>query len=207
LKKIVIGILLTATFALSSAAAVRIGLGGNYARAFTASYGEGLAYGVGLAVDVFPFLAVGVRVTRFELRGEGAADGLSKGRLSSMPVEFEIQARLPFGSVVTPYLAVGAGYAWNSFRLDTGLSGTWNDAGFSVSESVKDGFVALTGIGIDFAVRRWLVVNIEGRAVFMNATNGSWTINDIATGGKVSGTLRGLRWNSALAGLSLKWVF
>jgi hypothetical protein len=207
LKKIVIGVILTATFALSSAAAVRVGLAGGYARAFTASYGEGVAYGVDVAVDIFPFLAIGVRVTRIELRGDGMTDGLSKGRLLSMPVEADIQARLPVGSIVTPYLIVGAGYAWNSFRPDSGLSGSWNDVGFSISESVKNGPVALAGVGLDFAVRRWLVVSIEGRVVFVNATNGTWTINDLATGAKVSGTLRGLRWNSALAGISLKWMF
>ena len=124
-----------------------------------------------------------------------------------MPVEFEIQARLPFGSIVTPYLAVGAGYAWNSFRLDTGLSGTWNEAGFSVSESVKNGPVALAGIGIDFAVRRWLVVNIEGRADLRQANERVVDDQRSRHRRESTGTLRGLRWNSALAGLSLKWMF
>jgi hypothetical protein len=204
MKRIAVGFVLAG--ALSLAADVRIGVNGGYARALTTSYGEGVSYGISAAVDIFRFLAVEVRATRFSLTGDGASDALSKGRLTSLPVEVALQARISLGSTVTPYLAVGAGYSWNSFKVDSALSGAWFDVGFSMSESVKNGPVGLAALGFDFFLRPWLALNIEGR-ILLTEAKGSWSMTDAATGARATGSLNSLSWNSALAGMSLKWIF
>lgn len=206
MKKSVVVLVLALAIALPSSAAIRVGLTAGYAKAFKSEHGSGLAYGLNVGYDLSSRIAVGLRLTRFELGITESPDGLSKGKTTLMPIEIEVQGRFPVGAKLTPYVAVGGGYAVNSHKMDGGLSSQWSTVGFSVSESVKSGFSILGGAGLDFAVTPKILANFEVR-IMMSKSDGSWTMKDVATGTQASGTLSGLSWNSVIAGLSVKYVF
>lgn len=212
MKKSVILCFMILSLALFSNAAIKAGLFGGFALTTEANYGNGIAFGGHLGFELTPNIAVELRAARFSFDVTGSDTGLSKGKMAVMPLELNIQGRLPVGNKLVPYVAVGGGYGLNTFDLDPGLLSDWGNKGMTIEESIKSGLTILFGLGVDFAVmpgpksNQGLFLNLEARYL-MNKVNGTWTITDTATNTVASDTLKGLKLDTIMVGLGLKYSF
>jgi opacity protein-like surface antigen len=206
-KKFIVCVLAVFGLALWADAGIRIGLMGGYAS--MSEYGGGIAYGGTIGIDLMKYVAVEIKGTRFQGGTyAGSADGLSKGVMTRMPIEFHIQGRFPLmNGKLIPYLTVGGGFGLNSFEVDPELVSSWNDLGMTISEKVENKiFIPAIGLGLDFAIMPNFVVNLEGRYL-MGKTDGSWSLLENNSGIEATGTLADLNMSTIVFGLGFKFQF
>jgi opacity protein-like surface antigen len=206
-KKIIVCVLAVFGLALWADAGIRIGLMGGYAS--MSEYGGGIAYGGTIGIDLMKYVAVEIKGTRFQGGTyAGAADGLSQGVMTRMPLEFHIQGRIPLmNGKLIPYLAVGAGFGLNSYEVDAGLIQEWSDLNMTLAETVENKLIVpVIGLGFDFALMPNFVVNLEGRYLIGKA-NGSWSLTENNSGLEATGTLTDLNMNTMVFGLGFKFQF
>ena len=123
--------------------------------------------------------------------------------MTKIPLIFSLQGRYPFKDKFVPYLAAGAGYAFNSFSLDSEVKDPWNELGFTVVESINNAFAVQFGGGLDYFINQNVAVFIDFRYMLMTA-GGSWAFTDQVSGIERSGELNDLKLNSMFFGLGLK---
>jgi hypothetical protein len=197
---------------LFSNAAIKAGLFGGFALTTEANYGNGIAFGGHLGFELTPNIAVELRATRFSFDVTGSDTGLSNGKMTVMPLELNIQGRLPVGNKLVPYVAVGGGYGLNTFDLDPGLLSDWNAVGMTIEETVKAGLAIFAGLGLDFAIMpgpnpgQGLFINLEARYM-MSKTSGSWTLTDQVSKISTGADLKDLKLDTIMFGLGLKYGF
>ena len=212
MKKSVILCFVILSLSLSLNAAIKAGLFGGFALTTEANYGNGIAFGGYLGFELTPNIAVEFRAARFSFDVTGSDTGLSKGKMAVMPLELNVQGRLPVGKSMIPYIALGLGYSLNSFNLDAALLDDWNAVGMTIEETVKAGLAIFAGLGLDFAIMpgpnpgQGLFINLEARYM-MSKTSGSWTLTDQVSKTSTGADLKDLKLDTIMFGLGLKYGF
>ena len=212
MKKSVILCFVILSLSLSLNAAIKAGLFGGFALTTEANYGNGIAFGGYLGFELTPNIAVEFRAARFSFDVTGSDTGLSKGKMAVMPLELNVQGRLPVGKSMIPYIALGLGYSLNSFNLDAALLDDWNAVGMTIEETVKSGLAIFAGLGLDFAIMpgpnpgQGLFINLEARYM-MSKTSGSWTLTDQVSKTSTGADLKDLKLDTIMFGLGLKYGF
>jgi len=210
-KALVLGLLILFSPVISPAA-VRLGLSGGYAKHLESDFGGGLAAGFTLALDLTAMFSVEARAARIASGVTGSPASLSQGRMILAPLEVAFVARFGGGKKLVPYVAAGGGYGLNSFKLDSTLLNDWSNMGMSVAESLKGGLTILAGAGLDYELKRGeapgrgLFFNVEVRYL-MGKADGTWSLTDNASREKAEGVLEGLKLDTLVIGLGLKYGF
>ena len=195
-----------------SGAAIRLGLSGGYAKHLESNFGGGPAAGFSLGFDLTSMFAVEARGLWFASDVAGSATSLSKGTMTVMPVELSFVARFGAGKKLVPYVALGGGYGLNSFTVDSTVVSAWSKMGMTLAESLKGGLTILVGAGFDYILKpgpkpgQGLFLNLEARYL-MGKADGTWSLTDTASNEKTTGTLGGLKLDSIMIGLGLKYGF
>lgn len=212
MKKIGALCFMVLSLSMASGAAIRLGISGSYAKHLESNFGSGLAPGFSLAYDVTPMFSVEVRGALFASTVTGSTTSLSQGEMTMVPVEIAVVARFGAGKKLVPYAAVGGGYGLHSFKLDSQIVNDWSNLGLTLSESIKKGATLLIGAGLDYALKagpkpgQGIFLNFEARYL-MGKADGSWSLTDNASQEKATGVLEGLKLDSLLIGLGVKYGF
>lgn len=92
---------------------------------------------------------------RVELRGgfisnqvENAPGGLSKGKLTMIPIQLSLYYRFKAGNKFRPYVGGGVGYYLNNFSLEG--ESEWQELGFDIADELDNSFGYHLGIGMDY---------------------------------------------------------
>jgi len=134
-------------------------------------------------------------------------NSLSKGALQQIPVQLMLQVRLPIGRFpIVPYVTGGGGFSFNSFTLDADTAAAYKGLGFDIAESIDPAPVLCAGGGLDIIPTRSLIISLQCLYRFSQA-DGAWSISDEISGAEVHGSLEGLKLDSLVLGLGLKFVF
>jgi opacity protein-like surface antigen len=186
---------------------IGVGLAGGYAKPSNELYSGGTALGFCVSIGFMEYLAVEITGQCFEPKVEASDEGLSKGKLSILPIQLSLQGRYPLsGGRLMPYLELGAGYYLNNFAVDGDLAGNWERVGFTLEEKVKSAMGFHFGAGLDFYVIRNLSLGL-GFKYCLAKMKGSWSLTDIASSTEVSGDLSGLKLDPIMFGLRVRYIF
>lgn len=190
--------------AAAAEAAFHLGLRGGYALFMDKSYAGAPAYGLSLGFDLARNLSLELSGTRFESSVTASADGLSAGRLALMPLEIAVEARFPLGDgKLAAFGGFGGGFGFTSFTLDSTSAAGWTAVGFAVAEKVQSTACLCAAAGLEYAVSRTSVLRLEARYRLMKPS-GTWSITDLLSGEKISGTLDKLSLDSLTIGLAVR---
>jgi opacity protein-like surface antigen len=140
---------------------------------------------------------------RYQSQTEGSIEGLSKGKLTTMPLSLGIQGRFPVNERLFPYLAAGVAYHFNTFKLCQICQDNWDALGFDVREEVENGLGFQFGAGLDYEVTDYIDLNLDVRYQIAQGS-GSWSQTDQFSGAAVSGDLEGLNFNALIIRVGAK---
>jgi outer membrane protein W len=165
-----------------------------------AAVGASFSYGFNrnIAVELAGFLISG--------KGEYDPDTISKGRLTTMPLQLSLMGRFPVGRKLTPYVLAGGSYFLNGFSMDDAVAANWNDLGFTLSEKVHGAFGFHFGAGLEYRLEHALAVVFDAR-YFLGKANGDWNIRENASLVETGGTFSGLDLSTMVLSLGLKYFF
>jgi outer membrane protein W len=187
-------------------ASIRVGVMGGYALTPDKNYGEAVAYGVSVGLDLGKYFCVELSGLRFQYPVTTATtEGLSKGSLATLPVELSLKARFSSGGLA-PYLSVGAGYYLNHFSLDSTVASGWEKVGFEITEKVDNVVGFHAAAGLELALSPTAAVCLEVRYCFARP-NGSWQISDTGSGQVIAGDLKNLNLDSIIFNLGFAFSF
>jgi len=186
---------------------IGVGVAGGYAKPSNDLYSGGMAFGLCVSIGFMKYLAVEITGQNFNPRVEPSDQGLSKGKLSIIPIQLSLQARYPIsGGRIMPYLELGGGYYLNKFSVDGDLAGDWERVGFTLEEKVESTAAFHFGAGLDFYVIRNLSLGL-GFKYCLAKMNGKWSLIDSASSIEVSGELPDLKLNPLMLGLRVRYIF
>jgi len=183
-----------------------IGVNAGYSITQEDNYSEGINYGGNFCLGIIEYLSLEVSGLRFQNDVEGSFEGLSKGKLTVLPIQLSIQARLPVTRRFVPYIQGGGGYYLNSFTLDGEISDTWDALGFDVEEKIKNSFGYHFGAGLDFFITGKIAISTDFKYCIVKS-KGSWSLTDQISGTVTSGDLENLNLNTMMFGVGLKFCF
>jgi opacity protein-like surface antigen len=166
-------------------------------------YKNGFIYSAGLSFSIHKKIALGLSISGFRSNSEPSSEILSKGKISSLPIQLSLTYRVQIKKFM-PYISLGGSYYINSFTLDEEVYDAWNFLGFEIEEEIKNTFGFHYGIGLDYFFHENLAFNIDLKHN-LASTSGNWTMKDIETGLSISGDMEDIKLNSfiLLAGLKL----
>jgi outer membrane protein W len=185
------------------------GIFGGFAK--PSNYGGGVAYGANFFFRITRNIGIELSGLRFqssvqEKNGEKADEELSKGKLSALPIQLNIQARYPFNEQIIPYAIAGAGFYLISFNLDSELKKSWEALGFDISEKVDNAFGFHLGAGVDYLFSRHFVLNASFKYCLVK-TKGNWKLKDLGSNTEATGKLKEIKLNSILVGVGIRYLF
>ncbi|UCE22235.1 MAG: outer membrane beta-barrel protein [Candidatus Aminicenantes bacterium] len=183
-----------------------IGVNAGYSITQEDNYSEEINYGGNFCLGIIEYLSLEVSGLRFRNDVEGSFEGLSKGKLTVMPIQLSIQARLPVTRQFVPYIQGGGGYYLNSFALDGEISDTWDALGFDVEEKIENSFGYHFGAGLDFFITEKIAISADFKYCIVKS-KGSWSLTDRISGTVTSGDLENLNLNTMMFGVGLKFCF
>ncbi len=180
-----------------------LALNAGYALPSESGYDGGFAFGGDLSYLVNRNLAVVLGFYHYQSQTEGSIEGLSKGKLTIMPLSMGIQGRYPVNERLIPYIAAGVAYHFNTFKLCQVCQDHWEALGFDVREEVKNGLGFQIGAGLDYEVTDYIDLNLDVRYQIAKGS-GSWSQTDQFSGASVSGDLEGLNFNALIIRVGAK---
>ncbi len=183
-----------------------IGVNAGYTITQEDNYSEEINYGGNFCLGIIEYLSLEVSGLRFQNDVGGSFEGLSKGKLTVLPIQLSIQARLPVTRRFVPYIQGGGGYYLNSFALDGEISATWDALGFDVEEKIKNSFGYHFGAGLDFFITEKIAISADFKYCIVKG-KGSWSFTDQIIGTVISGDLENLNLDTIMFGLGLKFCF
>jgi len=166
-------------------------------------YSSNIGFGLAAGWELNPQLSLELGANRWALSSAGIVDGLSLGKIASLPIELSLRARLPLGAKLNLLGDVGVGYAFHSFTIDESLAQSWKTVGFVIEESAKGGLAAHLGTGLEIVLSPRMSVDITARYYLMR-TSGEWSITDDYSGESASGTLESLNFDALTFSVGLK---
>jgi outer membrane protein W len=183
---------------------ISLGLIGGYIS--TPKYGSGPSFGGTLMLGITKNIALEVRTSRFQGAVPGETNGLSKGRLITMPIQLSLQVRIPVGSRIVPYILGGGGYFLNDFKIDSTIASGWSAVGFTINEDIEGSAGFHFGTGLDFLLSSHVGLNVDVRYSF-TAAKGTWKLIDKYGVAQETGSLPDLKINPLAAGLGIRFGF
>ncbi len=184
-----------------------VGLAAGYAMPSNSLYGGGLSGGLVISLGLMKNLAVEISAGYFGSNVEGSEDGLSKGKLTVIPIQLSLQGRFPLsGGRLMPFVELGGGYFLNSFTVDSELAGDWDRVGFTLEEKVEGSVGFHFGAGLDYFLSRNFSLGF-GLKYCLAKMKGSWSLTDIAGGTEVGGDLKDLDLSPLMIGIRLRYIF
>lgn len=180
-----------------------LALNAGYALPSESGSNGGFVLGGDLSYLVNRNLAVVLGFYRYQSQTEGSIEGLSKGKLTTMPLSLGIQGRFPVNERLFPYLAAGVAYHFNTFKLCQICQDNWDALGFDVREEVENGLGFQFGAGLDYEVTDYIDLNLDVRYQIAQGS-GSWSQTDQFSGAAVSGDLEGLNFNALIIRVGAK---
>jgi len=180
-----------------------LALNAGYALPSESGYDGGFAFGGDLSYLVNRNLAVVLGFYHYQSQTEGSIEGLSKGKLTTMPLSMGIQGRYPVNERLIPYIAVGVAYHFNTFKLCQICQDNWDAVGFDIREEIKNGLGFQFGAGLDYEVTDYIDLNLDVRYQIAKGS-GSWSQTDQFSGASVSGDLEGLNLNALIIRVGAK---
>jgi outer membrane protein W len=186
----------------------RIGLGllAGYGLFSDSQYNGGFAFGATFTLGFSKNIAI--ELAGIYLKGDvaGAPEALSKGKLTTTPLQLSLMVRLPINKKLTPYVLAGGSYFLNDFTLDSTILSGWEAVGFTLMEQVDKTFGFHFGGGMEFAMGKTLSAGIDARYCLAKA-KGSWSLKDNKTASEISGAFNDLKMDSLMFALGLKYFF
>lgn len=183
------------------------GLAAGYAKPSNSLYSGSVAGGVVFSIGVMKFLAFEIQAGYLGSDVEASEDGLSKGKLTVIPVQLSVQGRFPFaGGRVAPFVELGGGYYLNSFAVDSNLAKRWKDVGFTLEEKPEGAIGVHFGGGLDVFLSRRISLGL-GLKYSLVSMKASWSLLDDASGTEVAGDLEGLKLSPLMIGLRVRFFF
>lgn len=186
----------------------RIGLGvfGGYGLFANSQIQSGAAGGATFLIGFSKNIAV--ELAAMYQKGNVAADpnSLSKGKLTTMPLQLSLMGRFPIGKKLTPYVLAGGSYFLNSFTLDSSAANDWKALGFTLTEKVDPTFGFHFGGGLELALGKALSVDIGLRYGLAKA-KGNWTMTDDKSQSETSGATGDLKLDTLTFAVGLKYFF
>jgi outer membrane protein W len=134
----------------------------------------------------------------------GDANSLSKGKLTTMPLQLSLMGRFPVGRQLTPYVLAGGSYFLNSFTLDSSVADEWKTLGFTLTEKVDQAFGFHFGAGLEIAFGTTLSMDMNVRYCMAKGA-GEWTMTDDASQTEASGTISDLKLDAVVLAIGLKY--
>ena len=183
-----------------------LGIDVGYAMPGDSLYSGALHYGAHVSYRLHRFLAVELSGFRFQSDVKGDIEALSTGKLSMIPIILSIQGRYPLDARFVPYVSLGGGFYFNKFTLDTGISQSWDNLGFDVSEKIKNCLGFHVGGGLDYYLTEDIAVRVNVRYL-LASTEGEWNQTDQISGVETSGEIKDLNLNSLVLGVGIKLRF
>jgi outer membrane protein W len=148
--------------------------------------------GVTAGLSFFYLLSDSFRV---ELRGgfisnqvENADEGLSKGKLTMIPIQLSLHYRFKVSEKLRPYVGGGIGYYLNNFSLEG--ESRWQELGFDITDEVDHSFGYHLGIGMDYFFKPRMAFTLDVRYCIVSLS-GSYSITDQVTSITNSGDIDG----------------
>jgi opacity protein-like surface antigen len=186
----------------------RIGLGvfGGYGLFSNSQFNSGVAFGAAFLFGISRNFAVELAAMYQKGNVAGDANSLSKGKLTTMPLQLSVMGRFPVGKKLTPYVLAGGSYFLNSFTLDSSVADDWKTLGFTLTEKVDPAFGFHFGGGFELALGKTLSADIGVRYCMAKA-KGNWTMTDDASNTEASGILSELKMDAVVFAAGLKFFF
>jgi len=181
-----------------------LGLVGGYIS--TPKCGSGPVFGGTFMLGISKNFALEIRASRFQGEVPGEINGLSKGRLTTMPIQLSLLVRIPIGSRIVPYILGGGGYFLNDFKIDSTIASDWSAVGFTISEEIEGSAGFHFGTGLDFLLSSHVGLNADIRYSF-TAAKGTWKLIDKYGVAQETGSLPDLKINPLAAGLGIRFGF
>jgi outer membrane protein W len=186
----------------------RIGLGvfGGYGLFANSQINSGVACGAAFLFGISKNIAVELAAIYQKGNVAGDPNSLSKGKLTTMPLQLSVMGRFPVGKKLTPYVLAGGSYFLNSFALDSSIADDWKTLGFTLTEKVDPAFGFHFGGGFELALGKTLAADI-GVRYCLAKTKGNWSMTDDKSTSETSGTTGDLKLDTLTFAVGLKYFF
>jgi outer membrane protein W len=177
-----------------------------YALPSESAYEGGFTLGGDIAYLVNQNLAVVLGFYRYQSKVEGSVEGLSTGKLTTLPLSLGLQGRYPVGERLVPYAAASVAYHFISFELCHICRDEWDALGFDIREEVENALGFQVGAGLDYLITDYIDLNLDVRYQVLKGS-GSWSMTDQFSGTSLSGNLEGLNFNALILRVGAKIFF
>jgi hypothetical protein len=191
---------------LPAAAASRFTLSGGYALTGNAKIGNGGVVGLAVGFEIAKGLSLDFAASGLLASNDSDPEGLSAGSVLLVPVEVGLTGRFKLGSALALFAGARAGVALPHHTLDSGLTKSWTEIGFSLEEKLGLAFSASARIGLEAALTQGTWVILEAGYRFCRA-NGTWKISDDLGSESAEGTMKGVNLDAFIVGLGLSFSF
>jgi opacity protein-like surface antigen len=136
-----------------------------------------LASGFGIAYPFTDTLAVVLDFEFWRSSVDVDPDDFYNGEISMTPFLVSMQNSLTSGGRIHPYVLIGTGYVFSSFKIGDVIT----IPEVTISQKVKSGMCFQAGAGTMFKITKSVALTVEGFFLFRKAT-GTTTINDLNFG-------------------------
>jgi outer membrane protein W len=186
----------------------RIGLGllAGYGLFPSGQIKGGAAFGATFSFGFSKNIAIELAGMVLKTNVEKDPNTLSKGKLTTMPLQLSLLGRFPISSKLTPYVLAGGSYFLNSFTLDSAVVNGWNAVGFTLTEKIDNAFGFHFGGGLEFALGKALSAGVDVRYCLAQA-KGNWSMKDNKSSSETNGTFSGFKLNTMILAVGLGYFF
>jgi opacity protein-like surface antigen len=202
-RALLVLVLALASISATAEAQIYFGLNGGYALSTNKLNGVGLGFGGSVGLELTPSISLELSVRNWAVPVTGSNQSLSKGKYSALPIELSGRLRIPLGTSFSLFADVGAGFAFQSFRLDETLAADWESVGFLIEESVDNGLAVHFGLGLELALSPTIALDFGARYHYLRS-QGTWTITDIAGGESQTGQIADLDFDAFTFSLGIR---
>ena len=168
--------------------------------------GISLAFGATFSYGFSKNIAIELAGLVISGNGDYDPQTLSAGRLTIMPLQLSLLGRFPLGRKLTPYVLTGGSFFFTMFALDKAVAKGWEDVGITLTEKVDNAFGFHFGAGLEYALGKAMSVAFDVRYI-LGKTGGAWSIQDNASASETDGTFSGLKLNTLVCSVGLKYLF
>jgi outer membrane protein W len=183
-----------------------IGIIGGYASYSDQNHAGSAAYGLTFTLGITKNIALELVGLPSDSTITGSSEGLDAGKLTTVPIQLNIQFRFPVTDQFVYYLSLGGGLHVNTFKIDSTVASSWQNLGFSINDKVNNSMGFQVGGGFDFfATENFALGPIISYSI--SNTKGSWSMTENSTGIVTSGNIDKIKLNSLFFGIRLLYVF
>lgn len=183
-----------------------LGGGAGYSIPAKEEYQSGIYFRGILGFCITKNIALQIGIIHTQSNTVSSQEGLSKGKLSIIPVLLSLKFRFPIKQLFIPYIGIGGNYSFNKFSIATDTVSAWNKLGFNIIENVENAIGFSIDAGLDYLITKNVALNIELN-YFNVKIEGNWIIEDQITDIEESGNLKNSSLNTVFIGGGLRIYF